>query len=219
MKYYKYSFDMKKLNFLCIILFVPIIIYIIYYRYSNYLDLNFVILYIFWLFLHELFHGIGFSLNKQVDNKKIVYGASLENGILYCMCKQVISKKSIIVSLLFPFFFLGVFTFFLGIFINSPLLILLSLFNIDGCVGDLAMFFAFLKLPDFNYLDLDECTEFVLVSKNDLSKYKLFGLDLKEKGDYDKLKFAKNFKKLSFSRLSAIIFILLFIVFIINLFV
>ena len=54
------------------------------------------------MFLHEFLHGLGFSLGKGVLHKSIVYGAYLEKGIFYCMCKQLICKKDIMVSLLFP---------------------------------------------------------------------------------------------------------------------
>lgn len=216
MKYYKYTMNMNTFNVLSIILFIPLFIIISLLKLWNYVNINFFILYFVWMFLHELLHGIGFSINKDINHKNIVYGAALEKGILYCMCKQEIKKKNIIISLLFPFTFIGIVTFFLGLIINNPTLQLLSLFNIIGSIGDLVMFFEFIKLPEFNYLDLDDCTGFVLTIKKDLSKYKLFGIKLIEKGKYNNLEKAKNYKKINITKLSIYTFIILIAILVIK---
>ena len=211
MKYYRYSMDMGKLNLFCIVLFIPIFVVIYYLGYGSYIDLTTFILYFLWMFLHEFLHGIGFSLSKGIDHKNIVYGANLEKGIFYCMCKERISKRGIMVSLLLPFFLIGVITLIIGFIFNIPILILLSLFNILGSVGDIVMFLSFIRLPFLSYVDIDDCTGFVLISKKNLSKYKLFGLKLEEKGNISKLETAKDYKKITISKLSLIIFILLIV--------
>ena len=208
MKYYRYSMDMKKLNVFCVIIMIFMFVIIGCLGIFSYLDFRCLILYFFWMFLHEFIHGIGFYISG-VKHKNIVYGANLEKGIFYCMCKEIIDKKGIMVSLFFPFVLIGVFTLVIGLIINNPVLIILSLLNIAGCAGDIAMIVSFIKLPGFSYLDLDDCTGFVLVSNNDLSKYKLFGMDLIESGDYSKLGMASDFKKFTISKLSWIVFGLL----------
>lgn len=208
MKYYRYSMDMKKLNIFCVIIMIFVFIIIGFLGIFSYLDFRCLILYFFWMFLHEFIHGIGFYVSGA-KHKNIVYGANLEKGIFYCMCKEKVSKKGIMTSLLFPFVFIGIITLVIGFIINSPILIILSLLNIAGCAGDIAMIVSFIKLPDFSYLDLDDCTGFVLVSKSDLSKYKLFGMDLIESGSYSKLGKASNYKKFTISKLSWIVFGLL----------
>ncbi len=218
MKYYKYCINLKWLNIICSLLFIPLLFLVYIMNIYKYMDFMCFILYFFWMFIHEFLHGIGFSLNKSVNNNKIVYGACLEKGIFYCMCKDLISKNGIIVSLLFPFFFIGVFTFFIGLIINNSILILLSLFNIVGSIGDLIMFFSFYKLPDFNYLDLDDCDSFVLVSNSDLSNYKLFCMDLVEVGEYSNLEFSHNYKKITVSKFSFLIFVLLIVLLVLSFF-
>ena len=208
MKYYRYSMNMKKLNIFCIIIMIFVFIIIGLMGLFSYLDFKCLILYFFWMFLHEFIHGVGFYING-VKHKNIVYGANLEKGIFYCMCKEKISKKGIMISLFFPFIFIGVVTLIIGLVIYNPILIILSLLNIAGCAGDIAMIISFIKLPDFSYLDLDDCTGFVLVSHDDLSKYKLFGLDLVESGTYSKLGKASDFKKFTISNLSWVVFIFL----------
>ena len=176
--------------------------------YGSFLDLRCLVLYFFWMFFHEVLHGFGFSLSR-VSHKNIVYGANLEKGIFYCMCKQLISKNGIMISLMFPFVFIGVLTLVIGFIVNSPVLIILSLLNIAGCAGDIAMFISFLFLPGFSYIDLDDCTGFVLASENALSKNRLFGMKLVEIGDYDNLSFAKDYNKITVSKLSWIIFVIM----------
>jgi len=214
MKYYRYSMNMKKLNLLCVLFFIPIFILIFIMGIYRYMNFNFFVIYFFWMFFHELLHGIGFYLTGA---KKVIYGACLEKGILYCMCKDRINKNGIILSLLFPFFFIGVLTFFIGLYFNIPILILLSLFNIVGCVGDLCMFFSFIRLPDFKYVDLDDCTGFVLLSDFDLSKHKLFGMDLVESGNPIEL-VSNNFKRINISKFSYIVFIVMIIILIMEIF-
>ena len=205
MKYYRFSMNMCVLNLFCIALFIPSMVLIYLLGISSSVNFTCLILYFLWMFLHEFLHGLGFYI-CGASHDKIVYGANLEKGIFYCMCKDKISKKSIIISLLFPFFFIGIFTLIFGFFINNSFLIILSLFNIAGCAGDLAMFFSFLKLPGFDYLDLDDCTGFVLVSSNDLSKYKLFGIKLVEEGNYSPSLSANDYHKFTISKLSWVIF-------------
>ena len=208
MKYYRYSMDMKKLNIFCCIIMVFVFFIIGYIDLFSFLDFKCLILYFFWMFLHEFIHGIGFFVSGA-KHKNIVYGANLEKGIFYCMCKEKISKKGIMISLFFPFIFIGIITLVIGLLINNPILIILSLLNIAGCAGDIAMIVSFVKLPSFSYVDLDDCTGFVLVSKDDLSKYKLFGMNLIESGDYSNLGKASSYKKFTISKLSWIVFGLL----------
>lgn len=215
MNYYKYNINIKNLNIVCFICFIPLFLIIYYLDLYDDCDIFFIIIYFLWMFLHEFLHGLGFSLNKNINHKNIIYGACLEKGILYCMCKQEISKNEIILSTLFPFFIIGILTFIIGFILSNSMLQLLSLFNIIGCVCDLSMFMFFIKLPDFRYIDLDDCTGFIIVSFHDLKKYKNKFFDLVEIGDYSSLNKASNFNKFNFSKFSIIIFILLLFLFLI----
>lgn len=205
MRYYRYSMNMLKLNIFCFIIMIFVFIIIGYMGLFSLLDFKCLILYFFWMFLHEFIHGIGFFVSGA-KHKNIVYGANLEKGIFYCMCKEKINKNGIMISLLFPFAFIGAITLIIGLIINNPILTILSLLNIAGCAGDIAMIISFVKLPSFSYVDLDDCTGFVLISKNDLSKYRLFGMDLVESDSYSLLDKANDYKKFTISKLSWIVF-------------
>ena len=211
MKYYKYSMNMTVLNIFSLCLFIPFYVVILLLGYGSYVTLDCLVLYFFWMFLHELLHGIGFRLSSDVNSEKIVYGANLEKGVFYCMCKDKIEKRSIMISLMFPFVFIGIITLIIGFVFNLPVLIILSLFNIAGCAGDLAMFFSFLRMPSFSYIDLDDCVGFVLISENDLGSYKLFGMNLVESGTYSDSLVASDYRKITISKLSWIIFLALIV--------
>lgn len=135
----------------------------------------FMILLVPYFFVHEIFHFIGYYINGA-DPKKITFGVHLEKGVLVCSCKQTVSKRCILWSLMYPFIFLGVLTLIIGFLTNNSVLILLSLSNISGAAGDLVMFFEFLRIKDFEYSEYDNPLGFALVSSEDLSKKKMFGI-------------------------------------------
>ncbi len=219
--YYTYTFDMKWLNILAIILFliISIPIYLLEKNQNLIIHLDMIELFLamfFYLILHELFHGIGFLLIKDVKLKNITLGISLEKGVFYCMCKKNISKKDILISLSLPVVFLGILTLIIGIIINSYELIFLSILNITSSIGDIMMIIYFFKCPnDIIYLDLDDCTSFTVISKHDVSRKKVLGIILKEKGIYTKEMQSHDQRKIIISKpsyflISLILFLIVF---------
>ena len=81
--------------------------------------------------LHEILHSIGYVINGA-DFKRITYGAHIEQGILCCSCKQEVDKKCVMWSLLYPFLFIGILTYAIGVIFHIPILIVLSAANISG---------------------------------------------------------------------------------------
>ena len=221
-KYYTYKLDLNILNVLALILFVAVSLIVLLIEHNdNYqitYSLNLFIYIFFWLILHELLHGIGFAISKDVDIKNITFGIALEKGVFYCMCKQNISKKVILTSLLFPLTIIGIITLIIGLIINNFNLVFLSLLNITSAIGDIIMTIYFVKAPkDITYLDLDDCTSFTVISKSNLSNIKVPGIKLIKTGIYDKNKmYSKNKQKLTITKPSYIILIIILIIFIIN---
>ena len=142
----------------------------------------FIVLLAPYFVLHEIVHYIGFIINGA-NPKKLCFGVHLEKGVLCTSCKQRVSKKCVLWSLMYPFLFIGVFTLILGFIFNSIILVLLSITNMAGAAGDLAMFFSLLKIKDFEYYEYDNPIGFALVSSHDLSKEKMFGLKFVEVRD------------------------------------
>lgn len=226
MKCYKYTMNLAILNIISIVIFIPLIglIYFIspnefinYFEKCNYILL--FSLYFIWIIIHELLHYIGFIIDKEVNNKNVVMGILLEKSICYCMCKQLISKKRILISLLMPLIFIGIITLIIGIFINDMNLIVLSILNISGCSGDIMMFMFAVKLPnDIKYYDLDDPTSFNIMTNKEINP-KPFGLKLMGIDDYnEEIIKAKENKKITISKWSSIILLILIIAIIVSIF-
>ena len=116
-KYYLFQMDTTALNVISIAILLLLFFTqdIIYADFWNDLHVSYfnnklflvIIMYVGYLLLHELLHSLAYVIyGAKYD--KVVYGAALEKGVLYCLCKQNITRKNILHSLLFPFFFIGI---------------------------------------------------------------------------------------------------------------
>ena len=207
-KYYIFEMNGVILQVISIIILIVMLILTAYLSNTIIItnqDLKLIFLLIIpYLILHELLHSVAYVINGA-NFKNITYGAHLEKGILCCLCKQNVSKRNILISLLFPFIIIGVITYIIGILTNNTVLIWLSILNISGCSADLIMFFDLLKLKDFEYSEYDNPMAFGLYTNKDLSKTKLFGLKyIKQTNELEK----HNLKKVNISKTSIIIFII-----------
>ena len=180
--YYLFKMNTLFLNVFALVLMILCcgLFYLIYGNnsfevFNNNVDLA-CIVFLPYLLLHELLHSIAYVIHGG-KFKNITYGIHLEKGILCCLCKQNIDKKNIMFSLMYPFVFIGVVTLIIGILVDWPLLVILSLTNISGCSGDLVMFYHLSKLKDYSYSEYDDPVSFGLYTKNDFSKLKMLGLN------------------------------------------
>ena len=206
-KYYVYEMNVNTLNVISVILFIFMILLTFIFKGNidlNYQELSLMLLILIpYLILHELIHAAAYVINGAKLNR-ITFGAHLEKGILCCLCKQNVSKKNILISLVSPFIFIGIITYIIGIVLDNTLLIYLSIMNISGCAGDLMMFVSFLKLKNFEYAEYDNPIAFGLYSKDDLSSKKLLGLKYIETKNQLK---QNDLKKINISKVSIIFFI------------
>ena len=219
LKYYTYQFDMKILNLLAILLFILVGGFVWWLKYPDTYQPTMpfptlLIIALLWLLLHELLHGLGFSIFKSVKKENITFGLALEKGVFYCMCKQNIKKPIILTSLLFPVTIIGMITLIVGMLLNQYELVFLSILNIVSSIGDIMMTIYFLKCPnDIIYLDLDDCTSFTVLSTNSLETIKVPGINLIKKGIYNKNKMiAKDKRKLVVSKPSYILIIIIIVI-------
>lgn len=220
-KYYKYKMKTLSLNIYSLILFFGLFFFVLIFKKNIFFDLDFYafVIMILWMILHELLHYLGFMFNKGIKIKNLTLGMKLENGIFYCMCKQKISKKAIIQALIFPLFFIGIVTLIIGLIINNKLLMFLSILNIAGAIGDIFMTILMLKLPnDIEYMDLDDCTAFYIISKSDIIKIKVPCLEIVESGKYDEKAMKPTNKKIiTISLVSRIVLLVLLVFFVLSL--
>ena len=209
-KYYLYKMNKNVIYIYPLLLLVlcSLIFFLIYQsKCSEVLENNInlsLILIIPYCILHELLHSLSYVIHGA-KFKNITYGIVLEEGVMCCLCKQNITKKNILFSLLYPFVFISIVTSIIGIIFNIPVLVILSLFNVVGCSGDLVMFYDIVKLKDIEYSEYDDPTSFGLYTKNDLSKKKMLGLDYL--GTKEKLEI-KDLRKIYISKMSFIILII-----------
>ena len=133
------------------------------------------------------------------------------------MAYQEITKKNILISLQMPFMVLGVITYIIGYFFNIPLLIWLSIINLIGASMDIMMFIYISKLNDVIYSESGEPDQFVLISNEDLTKKKSKYLEIVEIKDYMKSDYQfKNIKKVTISKTSGIILVILLIIYLLS---
>ena len=210
-KYYLFEMQPTSLNIISIlILFVVVIFTVLLGKFSIIFD-NYgisLILMLPYLVLHEILHSVAYVIHGA-DFKNITYGAHMEKGILCCLCKQNITKKNILISLVYPLIFIGIFTYVIGILTNCGVLIFLSILNISGCSGDIIMFIALSRLENFEFSEYDNPLAFGLYTKEDLSNKKMFGL--KYLGTQDELE-KKDLKKVRISKVSYIYFAIMILV-------
>lgn len=225
-KYYIFTLDMKFLNiFSFVILFLVVgltyiidkdfLINSIYYTFDVNRLLYTYIFIVLYLMLHELLHSISYYI-YGAKFKNIVYGIELEKGIFYCLCKQNINKRNILNSLMFPLFYIGIVTYIISILLNNYYLLILSIFNLSGCVGDIFTFLFISKLDkDIMFSEYDDTTSFGLYSDKDLSEIKSLGI--KYVDSRDKL-VRKDLTKIKVSKISYIILIVMLVLSLITLF-
>lgn len=171
----------------------------------------FYIIFIFWMVLHEIIHGLAYEI-MGAKRENIVYGASLENGVFYCKCKEYINKKCIMISLLSPFILIGIVTLIIGYLINSHILVLLSIFNISGASGDLTMFAFFLHQDkDIEFKELGFSSPFCIKTTKDLTNKKYIGIkSIREVKDEKETEEGPE-KKITISKITWIFLIIIFI--------
>ena len=160
---------------------------------------------ILYFMLHELLHALGYILHGA-DKSKITFGMELEKGVFYCLCKEDISKKTILFSLMYPLFFIGIVTYVIGIVFNLHLLLLLSIINISGAAGDIMYFLFIIRLnKEITFSELDDGTSFVIKNIDDINKYKYHGLEYM--GTVNSVS-RSDFKRLYVSKLSSYVLVL-----------
>ncbi len=186
-KYYVFKIDLTLLNIFNVLLVLAIVVFtclifpnmcigmFIIFDSIKYLLLLLPTM-MFYFCLHELLHALGYIVHGA-NPKKLTFGMEIEKGVLYCLCKQEITKKNILFSLMYPLFFIGIVPYFISVIFKWPLLLLLSIFNIAGAIGDIMYFMFIVRLDkDIMFSEMDDGTSFALISKNDLSKHKPLGL-------------------------------------------
>ena len=218
--YYLFKMNTYILNGFSLLLMV-ICAFLFYFIYGNdsiniLIDNSVIVMMLLipYLVLHEQLHSLGYVI-YGADFKNITFGVHLEKGVLCCLCKQRINKRNILHSLLFPFVIIGIITLIIGILVNYPILVILSLVNITGCSGDLVMFYHLSKLNGYEFSEYDDPIAFGLYTENDFSKLKMLGLDYVGKKNNLEI---KDLKKVVISKPSVILLIIFYVFMLLSMF-
>ena len=225
-KQYLVKYDMLSITIIGTIytIFLFIILWLLLYKFFDInkivSELNivvFTIVMIIWFILHEIIHGI-FYIIGGAKKENICFGAALEKGIFYCKCKENINKKNILTSLIAPFTIIGIITLIISILIKDYNLLILSIFNMSGASADLLLFFFFYKRnKDILFREINDTTQFVLTTSENLTDKKFLGIKSIELIDNDDKKEDKDEKRIYISKPTYYIMILFIICLIISL--
>ena len=177
--------------------------------------ISFVVM-ILWFILHEIIHYIAYRV-MGAKAKDLVFGIALEKGVFYCKCKNYINKKCIMVSLLSPLIIIGFITYVIGMIINAPWLVILSVLNISGAAGDIVMFNFFLKQDnDIEFKELGFSSPCVIKTRKDLLNKKYIGIkNIRLVENQEEINEGPE-KKIKITKPSWIFFIVCFLILLLN---
>ncbi len=221
-KYYRFDMDLKLMNILASLLYIILFIFIFANNYFDTLDFSFIAimgLFLYFAF-HEICHGIGYALFAK-NKRNIKFGIVMEKGVFYAMCQEEISKKGIIVSLLFPILILTLIPLPLAFYYKNSLILFYALTNFVGAIGDILLTVLVLKLPkDITYIDFDNNIGAYFLCDSDISNVKSLGLKCAKSDTYEEKLIDKSIPYLYISspskKIFAILGVLLILLFILN---
>ena len=158
----------KKANKLAIIYSLPFIVfflalYLLIYRSGVTLGsdyairyLIFIIVFLLAIFVHELIHGVTFSIFSKNHWKDIDFGMVWADFTPYCTCIGTVKKNQYLLAILMPFLVLGVLPAIIGTILGEFIIVVFGLFMMLGAGGDLLIAYMILRYQnkkDVLYLD------------------------------------------------------------------
>lgn len=113
----------------------------------------FYLLFLGTMFIHEVLHGLAWSICTKGRWKSIYLGIMWDSLTPYCHCKEPLTPGKYMFGGLLPFVVLGIGLYVLAFSTDSLLLLWLSLLNILGAGGDLAIMLHVFKYRKAYLLD------------------------------------------------------------------
>ena len=95
--------------------------------------------------IHELVHGLGWSLFAAHGFKDIEFGFMKQYLTPYCTCSVPLTKGQYIFGALLPCVLLGIVPLVLGVFVGSLWLLFLGIIMTDSAAGDLMIVWKILR--------------------------------------------------------------------------
>jgi hypothetical protein len=121
----------------------------------------------FCVFVHEVIHGLTWSLFCKNRWKSIHLGVVWNQLTPYCHCREALKYGGYILGALMPLAILGLGAFAISLYLGDSILLFLSLLNILGAGGDITISFMALRHKGaFIYDHPTECG-FIAFDKKD----------------------------------------------------
>ena len=148
---------------------IPIVYYILNYKnFDNsfqFTPVNFIIILIVSLLIHEFIHGFTWSFYCKDKFKSIKFGFNLSGLMPYAHCREALSKNGYMIGVLMPFVILGIIPMLLMFIFPTRFLFLFSILNMLFSGGDLLIAFHLLKYKDIKVFDHPTDPGFVAFEK------------------------------------------------------
>lgn len=154
----KVGMGVLKANIMAALIFVPIMYlifkaYVKLYSIDDFIDfvldikkfMFFIITSIVFIVIHELLHGLTWSLFTENGFKDVAFGFIWKYLTPYCSCKVPMKKRQYVLGLLMPLILLGIVPTILGFAMGSVFLTILGAFYIFAAGGDIIMAYLILS--------------------------------------------------------------------------
>ncbi len=116
-----------------------------------------IIIFLALIVIHELIHGIGWSLSTKNGFKDIEFGVMLDSLTPYCTCSQPLSKGQYILGAMLPLITLGILPMIAGILIGSFYTMMMGVIMTASAAGDILIVLKILRYKsrakDVVYMD------------------------------------------------------------------
>ncbi|MBO7710857.1 MAG: DUF3267 domain-containing protein [Lachnospiraceae bacterium] len=128
-----------------VVLLIPLIIigyglfYLIHRRveFSGFNIWIFVIVFIALVVIHELIHGVCWSIFAPNHFKDIEFGIMKSSFTPYCTCTAPLKKGHYLFGTVMPFLVLGIIPMIVGAVIGNPFVLLIGILMADSAAGDI----------------------------------------------------------------------------------
>lgn len=154
----KVGMGVLKANIMAALIFVPIMYlifkaYVKLYSIDDFIDfvmdikkfMFIIITSIVFIVIHELLHGLTWSLFTENGFKDVAFGFIWKYLTPYCSCKVPMKKRQYVLGLLMPLILLGIVPTILGFAMGSVFLTILGAFYIFAAGGDIIMAYLILS--------------------------------------------------------------------------
>lgn len=116
--------------------------------------------------IHELLHGIGWSLSCKEGFKSVRFGVMWSKLTPYCSCKEPLKLNQYLIGAALPLLVLGILPSLVAVLIGNPYLLSFGALSIICAGGDMLICLEMRKYPGAIFLDHPSECGFFAFTKN-----------------------------------------------------